>query len=116
MQHAIDRLGLCAGMRVLDMGGGWGCFVEYAGRQGIRVEAITISREQHRFVTDLITRERLPCSITLVDFIPLSSPRRRPTTRWSSWARSSTSPTISGSNVSPTQHLIEDEARRNWSQ
>ena len=69
MQHAIDRLGLRPGMRVLDMGGGWGCFVEYAGRQGIRVEAITISREQHRFVTELIAREHLPCAVTLVDFL-----------------------------------------------
>jgi cyclopropane-fatty-acyl-phospholipid synthase len=69
MQYAIDRLGLRPGMRVLDMGGGWGCFVEYAGRQGIRVEAITISREQHRFVTELIARERLPCSVALVDFL-----------------------------------------------
>jgi cyclopropane-fatty-acyl-phospholipid synthase len=69
MQYAIDRLGLRAGMRVLDMGGGWGSFVEYAGRQGIRVEAITISREQHAFVEALIARERLPCTVTLVDFL-----------------------------------------------
>jgi cyclopropane-fatty-acyl-phospholipid synthase len=68
MQHAIDALGLAPGMRVLDMGGGWGCFVEYAGRQGIRVHAITISREQHRFVSALIEREHLPCTIELVDF------------------------------------------------
>lgn len=69
MQYAIDRLGLRPGMRVFDMGAGWGSFVEYAGRQGIRVDGITISREQHRFVTDLIARERLPCSVTLVDFL-----------------------------------------------
>lgn len=67
MQYAIDRLGLRPGMRVLDMGAGWGCFVEYAGRQGIHVEAITISREQHAFVAELIARERLPCTVALVD-------------------------------------------------
>jgi cyclopropane-fatty-acyl-phospholipid synthase len=69
MQHAIDRLGLRPGMRVFDMGGGWGPFVEYAGLQGIRVEAITISREQHRFVSALIERLRLPCRVELVDFL-----------------------------------------------
>src|SRR6185369_5457051 len=53
LQYAIDRLGLRPGMRVFDMGGGWGSFVEYAGRQGIRVETITISREQHRFLSAL---------------------------------------------------------------
>ena len=68
MQYAIDRLGLRPGMRVFDMGAGWGSFVEYAGRQGIRVEGITISRAQHRFVGELVARERLPCSVTLVDF------------------------------------------------
>jgi cyclopropane-fatty-acyl-phospholipid synthase len=69
LQHAIDRLALGPGMRVLDMGAGWGCFVEYAGLQGIRVEGITISREQHRFVGDLIARQRLPCRVELVDFL-----------------------------------------------
>lgn len=68
MQHAIDALGLRPGDRVLDMGAGWGCFVEYAGRQGIRVHGITISPEQHRFVADLIREQGLPCSVELGDF------------------------------------------------
>jgi cyclopropane-fatty-acyl-phospholipid synthase len=51
------------------MGCGWGSFVEYAGRQGIEVHAITISREQQRFVQQLIARERLPCRVELVDFL-----------------------------------------------
>lgn len=69
LQYAIDRLGLRPGMRVFDMGGGWGSFVEYAGRQGIRVETITISREQHRFLSALIAREQLPCRVELADFL-----------------------------------------------
>jgi cyclopropane-fatty-acyl-phospholipid synthase len=56
-------------MRVFDMGGGWGSFVEYAGRQGIHVETITISREQHRYVSDLIARLALPCRVQLADFL-----------------------------------------------
>ena len=67
MQHAIDALGLAPGMRVLDMGGGWGCFVEYAGRKGIRVESITISEQQHAYVTRLIQEHALPCTSQLVD-------------------------------------------------
>jgi cyclopropane-fatty-acyl-phospholipid synthase len=54
-------------MDVLDMGAGWGCFVEYAGRLGIRVHGITISEIQHRFVRGLIERERLPCTSELVN-------------------------------------------------
>lgn len=68
MQHAIDALGLRPGDHVLDMGAGWGCFVEYAGRQGIRVQGITISHEQHRYVEALIREQALPCSVELVDF------------------------------------------------
>jgi cyclopropane-fatty-acyl-phospholipid synthase len=54
MQRAIDTLGLEPGMDVFDMGGGWGCFAEYAGLKGIRVHSITISQEQHRFLQKLI--------------------------------------------------------------
>lgn len=69
LQYAIDTLGLKPGMRVFDMGGGWGCFVEYAGLRGIEVHAITISTEQHRFLSALIRDRGLPCSVELVDFL-----------------------------------------------
>jgi cyclopropane-fatty-acyl-phospholipid synthase len=68
LQWAIDALGLEPGMRVLDMGGGWGCFVEYAGLRGIHVHALTISAVQHRFVSELIREKDLPCSVELVNF------------------------------------------------
>lgn len=69
LQYAIDALGLRPGMRVLDVGGGWGSFVEYAGSIGIHVHALTISREQCRFVEELIRARSLPCSVELVDFL-----------------------------------------------
>lgn len=68
METAIAALGLAPGMDVFDMGGGWGCFVEYAGIRGIRVHAITISRTQHAFLQRLIAEKDLPCSVELVNF------------------------------------------------
>ena len=69
LQFAIDALDLRAGMQVLDMGCGWGSFLEYAGAQGIRVHGITLSRDQHAFVSELIRAKRLPCSVECVDFL-----------------------------------------------
>jgi cyclopropane-fatty-acyl-phospholipid synthase len=76
MQHAVEALGLEAGMHVFDMGGGWGCFVEYAGLRGIHVHAITLSGEQHRFVSELIRQKDLPCTIELVHFREVRPARR----------------------------------------
>ncbi len=69
LQFAIDQLSLERGSRVLDMGCGWGSFVEYAGARGIAVHGITISRAQYEYVTDLIRKQRLPCTVELVDFL-----------------------------------------------
>jgi cyclopropane-fatty-acyl-phospholipid synthase len=77
LQYAIDHLGLRAGMRVLDVGSGWGSFLEYAGRQGIRVHGLTLSAAQHRFVQDVIDAERLPCTIELVDVLAYRPPSER---------------------------------------
>ena len=50
LQYAIDALALVRGSRVLDMGCGWGSFLEYAGARGIAVHGITISRAQYDYV------------------------------------------------------------------
>lgn len=51
------------GDRVLDVGGGWGAFTEYAGCRGVRVTSLTISRESEKFLSELISREQIPCSV-----------------------------------------------------
>jgi cyclopropane-fatty-acyl-phospholipid synthase len=76
LQYAVDALGLKPGSQVFDMGCGWGSFLEFAGRQGIRVHGITISQEQHRFVAELIREEQLPCTVELVDFLDYRPQRR----------------------------------------
>ena len=75
LQFAIDALGLRAGMDVLDVGCGWGSFLEYAGAQGISVHGITLSRDQHAFVSKLIAEKQLPCTVECVDFHDYRPPR-----------------------------------------
>lgn len=69
LARAVEALGLAPGMHVFDMGCGWGSFLEYAGLRGIRVHGITISEEQHRFVSRLIREQRLPCTVERVDLL-----------------------------------------------
>jgi cyclopropane-fatty-acyl-phospholipid synthase len=68
-QYAIDALSLSPGMRVLDVGAGWGGFLEYAGLQGIAVHGITISEQQYGFVRELVREYSLPCQIERVDLV-----------------------------------------------
>lgn len=58
-QRIIDTLGLQPGMRVLEIGCGWGGFARHAAQQGIHVHALTISTQQFEFGVDRIAREGL---------------------------------------------------------
>jgi cyclopropane-fatty-acyl-phospholipid synthase len=61
------KLGLERGMRVLDVGCGWGSFARFAAeRYGVSVVGITISREQARLAADLCAG--LPVTIRLQDY------------------------------------------------
>lgn len=74
LDFAIDACRLRPGGRVLDVGGGWGAFTEHAGRRGIAVTSLTISRHSAEFLTDLIQRLQLPCRVLNQDFLEYTSP------------------------------------------
>lgn len=63
LDFALDSIGARPGDRVLDVGGGWGAFTQYAGQKGVRVTSLTISRESEAFINALIHGEQLPCAV-----------------------------------------------------
>ncbi|HET7232271.1 MAG TPA: class I SAM-dependent methyltransferase [Longimicrobium sp.] len=63
LDFAIQAVGAKAGDRVLDIGGGWGAFSEHAGKRGIHVTSLTISRASEAFLRAMIDREGLPCQV-----------------------------------------------------
>lgn len=74
LAFALDSCRVTAGGRVLDVGGGWGTFTEHAGRQGVQVTSLTISRESEQYLTELIQRLDLPCQVLFEDFLDHASP------------------------------------------
>ncbi|MFN8127048.1 MAG: class I SAM-dependent methyltransferase [Candidatus Nanopelagicales bacterium] len=57
---ACRKLGLQSGMRLLDIGAGWGGMARHAAKNyGVQVVAVTLSREQATWAQDMIRREGL---------------------------------------------------------
>jgi cyclopropane-fatty-acyl-phospholipid synthase len=69
LAHAFESLSLEPGMRVLDIGGGWGCFTEYAGLRGVHVDSLTISQNSQQYIENLIRQKDLPCRAVQCDFL-----------------------------------------------
>ena len=60
------KLGMRPGMRLLDVGCGWGSLVVHAAREyGAKVTGVTISAEQHAFVTERVRAAGLDDLVTV---------------------------------------------------
>jgi len=69
LSTAFSSAGIQPGMRILDIGAGWGAFTEFAGQRGAHVTSLTISKESEDFCNDLIRRQGLPCQIVREHFL-----------------------------------------------
>lgn len=74
LDFVIESCRLKYGDNVLDVGGGWGTFTEYAGLKGINVTSLTISDKSEKFIADLIQRLKLPCRVLNHDFLNFYQP------------------------------------------
>lgn len=69
LDYVIDSCHLTKGSKVLDVGGGWGAFNEYAGKQGIEVTSLTIAEHSKDYLNRLIKEKDLPCHVINKNFL-----------------------------------------------
>jgi cyclopropane-fatty-acyl-phospholipid synthase len=77
LETAFQSAGIQTGMRVLDVGGGWGSFLEFAGTRGARVTSLTISKDSEAYCKELIRRESLDCEIVREHFLEYKDSEHR---------------------------------------
>jgi cyclopropane-fatty-acyl-phospholipid synthase len=76
MDLALEAVGAKPGDHVLEVGGGWGAFVEHAGKRGIEVTTTTLSVESEKYLTGLIEREGLPARVVREHIYGFTSDRK----------------------------------------
>ena len=69
VEDMFNKLGLKPGMRLLDIGAGWGAVEEYCGSRGVHVTGLTIGDDSKRFIDELIKEKNLPCRVLQQDFL-----------------------------------------------
>ena len=75
MEQAFRALGVTPGMRVLNIGAGWGPTERYFGSRGVHVTGLTIGEDSRDFVQRLIDRDGLTADVKLEDFLVHEPPQ-----------------------------------------
>lgn len=67
-QNILDQLNLKAGDHILEVGCGWGGFMEFAAQRGVRVTGITISKEQFEYAKKRLEKFEDLANVELMDY------------------------------------------------
>ncbi len=76
MATALDSLELSPGARVLEVGSGWGAFMQYAASRGMDVTATTLSVESEQYLNSLVEREGLSARVYREHFLRFQSEQK----------------------------------------
>jgi cyclopropane-fatty-acyl-phospholipid synthase len=66
MWNALD---LKPGMRLLDIGGGWGGTTQYCGNRGVEVTSLTLVEESAAYIRRLIAEQGIPGKVIVQDIL-----------------------------------------------
>jgi cyclopropane-fatty-acyl-phospholipid synthase len=69
LETMFRALRLEPGMRLLDIGGGWGGVTRYCGERGVHVTTLTLAKDSHAWITRLLADTGLPGEIHRQDFL-----------------------------------------------
>jgi cyclopropane-fatty-acyl-phospholipid synthase len=72
---ALESLEVKPGDTVLDVGGGWGAFAEYAARRGIEVTTVTLAEESERYLKAFFSEANLPVTVVREHFLSYTAHR-----------------------------------------
>lgn len=75
-QFAWDSLRLREGQELLEIGCGWGGMTKFCASRGVRVTAITLSRDQMAYTQALVEKQSLDASVHYQDFFTFEPGRR----------------------------------------
>lgn len=72
-EHKLETmfagLRLEPGMRLLDIGGGWGGVTRYCGERGVHVTSLTLARDSYDYIQKTLAETGLPGEVHLQDFL-----------------------------------------------
>jgi cyclopropane-fatty-acyl-phospholipid synthase len=69
LESMWSALDVQPGMRLLDIGGGWGGLAAYAGPRGVHVTSLTINNDSAEYMRRRIESERLPAEVRVEDIL-----------------------------------------------
>ena len=69
LENMYRALKLAPGMRLLDIGGGWGGVAQFCGGRGVHVTELTLGEDSYRYMDNLTRDQNLPCEVLLQDFL-----------------------------------------------
>jgi cyclopropane-fatty-acyl-phospholipid synthase len=69
LESMFSALGLAPGMRLLDIGGGWGGTTQYCGNRGVEVTSLTLVEESAAYIRRLIADHGIPGKVEVQDIL-----------------------------------------------